>query len=109
MVKSNNNLEAKKEERFRFGKKKQSVDLTGLMMDRSPEKKEKLGLEPIAESKEEGKTKKKKDRDIEIKFSDAEPTKLRLRFKYFPEYLEKGQKLVISELKLIGKVTELHY
>ena len=80
------------------------------MISSSSEKKKKLeGLEPIAESKEEGKMKKKKDRDTEIKFSDTEPTKLRLRFKYFPEYLEKGQKLVISELKLIGKVTELHY
>ena len=68
-----------------------------MMIDSSPGKKEKLGgLEIIAESKEEGKLKKKKDRDIEIKFSDVEPTKLRLRFKYFPEYLEKGQKLVIS-------------
>ena len=66
-------------------------------------------LATISGAKEEVKGKKKKDRDTEIKFSDKEKTVLRLRFKYYPEFLEKGQKLVISELKLIGKVTELHY
>lgn len=81
-----------------------------MKQDECPEKKEKRAmLATINETKEDTKVKKKKDRDIEIKFSDREPTVLRLRFKYFPEFLEKGQKLVISELKLIGKVTEVHY
>lgn len=83
-------------------KHKQSVDL-----DVSEEKKKKKmdRLEPIHENK----FKKKKEKDTFIYFSDKKPTTLRLRFKYNPEYLELGQKLVINELKLIGKVKHIFY
>ena len=61
------------------------------------------------EAIQEGKTKKKKEKDIEIRFTNKEPIPIRLRFKYHPEYLEIGQKLVINELKLVGKVKEIYY
>ncbi len=34
---------------------------------------------------------------------------LRLRFKYNPEYITIGQRVVINELKLIGRVKEIYY
>lgn len=83
-------------------KHKQSVDLNE-MSEKREKKFEKL------EAIQESRAKKKKEKDIEIKFNDKEPTSIRLRFKYHPEYLEVGQKLVINELKLVGKVRELYY
>lgn len=55
------------------------------------------------------KFKKKKEKDSEIKFTDKEPTLLRLRFKYHPEYIQLGQRIVINELKLLGKVKKIYY
>ena len=83
-------------------KHKQSVDLD-VSEDKKIRKAEKL--QPIQENK----FKKKKEKDAFIYFSDKTPTILRLRFKYYPEYLELGQKLVINELKLIGKVKHIFY
>ena len=39
------------------------------------------------------------------------PTSLRLRFKYNPEYITVGQKLIINEelLKAVGKITKIYY
>ncbi len=40
---------------------------------------------------------------------DQIATPLRLRFKYFPQYISVGQKLVINELKLVGIIKEIYY
>ena len=39
------------------------------------------------------------------------PISLRLRFKYYPEYITLGQKLIINEelLKAVGTITKIYY
>ena len=62
-------------------------------------------LEPIVEQL----TCKKVKEVTEIQFSSGQLTCLRLRFKYMPEYITLGQKVIINELKLVGKVKEIYY
>jgi GTPase len=52
---------------------------------------------------------KKVKETVEIRFRPHEPTLLRLRFKYNPEYITLGQRVVINELKLVGRVKEIYY
>ena len=52
--------------------------------------------------------KKKKEKE-EIRFNNKKGTLVRLRFKYNPEYIQVGQKIVVNELKLIGRVKEIFY
>ncbi len=64
-------------------------------------------LETIAEIPSPS-TKKVKE-SIEIRFCKGKPTLLRLRFKYNPEYMTLGQKVIIYEHKLVGRVKEIFY
>jgi GTPase len=43
--------------------------------------------------------------------SAREPTSLRLRFKYNPEYITVGQKIIVNDglFKAAGKITDIYY
>lgn len=52
-----------------------------------------------------------KEQDGKIQIKPGKGTFLRMRFKYYPEYIEKGMKLIINDnnLKAVGWIKELYY
>lgn len=70
---------------------------------------EKPKRKPLQKIREEGVPHRKKKEEVVIRPDRVQS--LRLRFKYYPEYIKVGQKLLVNDglLKAVGRITDIYY